>query len=331
IMLFLLLIPVVVVVLVVIVSPRPSKLKLAGAHVMITGGSSGIGLEIAKECARQGGFVTLVARNAEKLAQAKAEVEPHLKNGGEHQCVMILPMDVSESYDKVERGIRKVEEKLGPVDVLVNCAGVSHAQVFEDTPAEKFEWLMKINLLGSIYCSKAVVGGMKLRKKGRIAFVSSQAGQTGVFGYTGYAATKYALRGLAETLQMEIKPFNMAVTISFPPDTDTPGFHSEDNTKPEETRLISETAGLFSADVVARSLVRDIVKGEFLHTVGLDGFILGNLTVGMAPCNSIVSALLQVLLMSPLRIVALAYLKSFDIIVAKCARKNVDKMGKKLS
>ncbi|XP_078481319.1 3-ketodihydrosphingosine reductase-like [Ciona intestinalis] len=320
-MLFLILIPVVIVVLVVIVSSRPSRLNLTGAHVMITGGSSGIGLEVAKECARQGGFVSLVARNEQRLKQAKSEVEEHLKGGGERQCVTILPLDVSESYEKVQEGIRKVEEKLGPVDVLVNCAGVSHAEVFEDTPAEKFEWLMKINYLGSVYCTKAVVSGMKLRKKGRIAFVSSQAGQTGVFGYTGYAATKFALRGLAETLQMEIKPYNMAVTISFPPDTDTPGFHSEDDTKPEETRLISETAGLFSAEVVAKSLVRDIVRGEFINTIGLDGFILGNLTVGMAPCNSVVSATLQVILMSPLRIVALAYLKSFDVIVAKCARK----------
>jgi len=86
---------IVVVVLCIIVSARPSRLRLVGSHVVITGGSSGIGLEIAKECARQGGFITLIARDKQRLAKAKAEVEDHLKGGGDRQCVEILPLDIS--------------------------------------------------------------------------------------------------------------------------------------------------------------------------------------------------------------------------------------------
>lgn len=100
-MLYLILFPVIVIVLLVIVSKPPTKLKLAGAHVLITGGSSGIGLEIGKECARQGAFITLVARNKQKLDEAKEEVEKCLNGGGERQCVITLQLDVASSSEEV--------------------------------------------------------------------------------------------------------------------------------------------------------------------------------------------------------------------------------------
>lgn len=87
--------------------------------------------------------------------------------------------------------------------------------------------IMKVNYIGSVYCTRAVLNSMKSRKFGRIAFVSSQAGQIGVFGYTAYSASKYALRGFAGSLQMELKPYNIYVTLSYPPDTDTPGLKQE--------------------------------------------------------------------------------------------------------
>lgn len=86
---------------------------------------------------------------------------------------------------------------------------------------------MRVNYLGGVYCTKSVVDSMKSRKFGRILFVSSQAGQIGVYGYTAYSATKFAIRGLAEALQMELKPFNIYISVSYPPDTDTPGFKEE--------------------------------------------------------------------------------------------------------
>ena len=74
----------------------------------------------------------------------------------------------------------------------------------------------------------------------------------GLFGYTAYAASKFAIRGFAEALEMELKPYNITVTVSFPPDTDTPGFKEEEKGKPKETKLISAAAGLFKPDVVAK-------------------------------------------------------------------------------
>lgn len=99
---------------------------------------------------------------------------------------------------------------------------------------------------------------MKKRRFGRIVFVSSQAGQIGIFGYSAYSATKFALRGLAESLQMELKPYNIYVTLSFPADTETPGFKEELKDKCEECRLISESSGLYSSNEVASGMIKSI-------------------------------------------------------------------------
>jgi len=312
----------IIVVLIAVTGSYPGSIKLNSSHVLISGGSSGIGLEIAKYCYQRGSNITIMARNKKKLGAAQLQIENSLPNGG---LVQIVALDISDSAEEVNNEIEKVEARSGPVDILINCAGISHAEAFQTTAVDKFSNLMKVNYLGSVHCCKAVVPGMVQRRKGRIAFVSSQAGQVGVFGFSAYSASKFALRGLAETLQLELRPHNIGITISFPPDTDTEAFHIENENKPEETRLISETAGLFSAEYVAKSIVKDVLKGNFMNTIGMDGFILGHLSAGMAPCNSILHAIFQVYLMGIFRIISLCYLKSFDCIVAKCAARKSDK------
>ena len=96
---------------------------------------------------------------------------------------------------------------------------------------------MNVNYMGSVYCTKSVVESMKRRRFGRIAYVSSQAGQIGIYGYTAYSATKFALRGFVEALQMELKPYNIFCTLSYPPDTDTPGLKEENIGKVQLTSL----------------------------------------------------------------------------------------------
>uniref|UniRef100_A0A8D3DXH9 3-dehydrosphinganine reductase n=1 Tax=Scophthalmus maximus TaxID=52904 RepID=A0A8D3DXH9_SCOMX len=262
-----------------LISPKP--LKLNGAHVVVTGGSSGIGKSIAVECYRQGAFITLVARNEAKLLQAKKEVEKFAIN--DKQVVLCISVDVSSDYSQVESVIKQAQEKLGPVDMLVNCAGSSISGKFEEVEVDRFKKLMEVNYLGSVYPTRAVITTMKERRMGRIMFVSSQAGQIGLFGYTAYSPSKFALRGLAESLQMEIKPYNIYVTVAYPPDTDTPGLAEENKTKPLETKLISETSGVCQPDQVAKIIVRDAIV-----TMGL------------------------------FRTIALFYLGSFDSIVRRC-------------
>uniref|UniRef100_A0A9L0ST28 3-ketodihydrosphingosine reductase n=1 Tax=Equus caballus TaxID=9796 RepID=A0A9L0ST28_HORSE len=243
-----------------LISPKP--LALPGAHVVVTGGSSGIGKCVAIECYKQGAFITLVARNEDKLLQAKKEIEKHSVN--DKQVVLCISVDVSQDYSQVENVIKQAQEKLGPVDMLVNCAGMSLSGKFEDLEVSTFERLMSVNYLGSVYPSRAVITTMKERRVGRIVFVSSQAGQLGLFGFTAYSSSKFAIRGLAEALQMEVKPYNVYVTVAYPPDTDTPGFAEENKTK-VVTMGLFRTIALFyigSFDSIVRRCMMQRAKSE---------------------------------------------------------------------
>lgn len=116
---------------------------------------------------------------------------------------------------------------------------------------------MEINFLGTAHAVRAVLPTMKSRRQGKIVCISSVAGLLGLYGFTGYSASKFALRGFAEALQMEVKPYNISVTLSFPPDTDTPSLHEENKLKSVETKKISETAGIFSPTQVATAILHD--------------------------------------------------------------------------
>ncbi|XP_004398118.1 PREDICTED: 3-ketodihydrosphingosine reductase isoform X2 [Odobenus rosmarus divergens] len=233
-----------------LISPKP--LALPGAHVVVTGGSSGIGKCIAIECYKQGAFITLVARNEDKLLQAKKEIEKHSIN--DKQVVLCISVDVSQDYSQVENVIKQAQEKLGPVDMLVNCAGMSLSGKFEDLEVSTFE----------------------------------------------------------------VKPYNVYVTVAYPPDTDTPGFAEENKTKPLETRLISETVSVCKPEQVAKQIVKDAIQGNFNSSIGSDGYMLSSLTCGMAPVTSITEGLQQVVTMGLFRTIALFYLGSFDSIVRRC-------------
>ncbi|XP_013382180.1 3-ketodihydrosphingosine reductase [Lingula anatina] len=310
---------VVFIIILYILSPiiAPKAFQVQGAHVLVTGGSSGIGLGIAKAAAKKGANVTLVARNLVRLTQAREEVEKCC-NGSSTQRIQCFSADISQNYGEVEQVIRKAEAHLGPVSMLINSAGAGMSGRFDEIPLEEFRKTMDLNYHGSVYATRAVIKNMKERQNGRIVYVSSMAGQLGLYGYTSYSASKFALRGLAEALQMEVKPYNIYITLAFPPDTDTPGYAEENKTKPEETRLISEVAGLFCPEKVANSILEDSVKGKFLCSVGVDGFLLTNLTCGMSPVTSLMEATQQVVTMGLFRIISLFYLDSFDRVVRRC-------------
>jgi 3-dehydrosphinganine reductase len=201
-------------------------------HVIITGGSSGIGLELAKCFYNAGSKVTIVARTKENLILAQNEITKHGKNQGlSPENLMILPLDVSSNQSNVSSVLNKCTQKFGPCDVLINSAGTSVAGAIQDLKDDEFLRMLQLNVLGSIYPTRAVLAGMRSKQGGRIVFLSSQAGQVGLYGYTAYSTSKYALRGFAETLQMEVRPDNIFVSLAFPPDTRTPGYEQEMLTK----------------------------------------------------------------------------------------------------
>ena len=300
-------------------------------HVIVTGGSSGIGLECAKAYARKGANVTIVARDKAKLSIAIAELESCKVEG---RRLMSISVDTSSSQEAVSAAFALTIRENGAADVLVNCAGTSVAGAFDELASSEFERMMKVNVLGSIYPTRAIIEGMKGKGSGRIVFVSSQAGQVALHGFTSYAASKWALRGLAEALQMEVKPFGIMVSVAYPPDTDTPGYKEEMLTKPDITKKLSESGTVFPATVVASDILNYSSKGYFGISTGLDGWLLKQVHPGMTPCNNIWEVV-QGILFSPLcRFIGLFYIIGWDREISVAAKKEIkekaaNRVGKK--
>lgn len=127
-----------------------------------------------------------------------------------------------------------------------------------------FEQMMRLNYMGTVHCVKAVYNSMVARNTGHICVVSSAMGCMGFTGYAAYAASKHAVRGLADCLRNELQGTNVNISIAFPPDTTTPGYQNENLTKPAETMKISESAGAFSAKKVAHCIAAGMAKQEFM-------------------------------------------------------------------
>lgn len=315
-----LLVPVAIGILIAVVNFFTTKERdLNGKHVLITGGSSGIGLSVAHDVARRGASVTLVARNVANLEKALEEVRSTASRAGAGGKVQTFSADISGNQEQIVSLVKDAESSQGPIYMLVNCAGFARAMKFEDISPQLAKQLIDVNFTGSVIITQEVVRSMKQQQEGIIVFTSSLGGLLGVYGFTLYSAAKGALVKLAEALCQEVKPYNITVTVCYPPDTDTPGFEEENKTKPIETKLISESAGLFKADEVACKLVKDALRGSFCSTVGMEGFMLTTLCAGMWPIANFAAEfaafLAQILLTWLFRIISLFILWSFDRIV----------------
>jgi 3-dehydrosphinganine reductase len=242
-----------------------------GKNVYITGGSSGIGLAAAKAFAKRGGNIIIFARGEMGLDGALKELEGSRIR--EVQKFSTMAVDVSE-IDNVSVIMERAVREFGTPDVLMNSAGIAYPNYFEDIPYEKFDELLTTNLYGIRNVISCLLPFMKDVRKGHIVNVSSMAGLIGVFGYTAYSASKFAVIGFSESLRGELKPHNIKVSILCPPDTDTPQLHEENKTKPPETKAIAGNAGIMSPDSVAEALIKGIEKGKFMIIPGLEGKLI---------------------------------------------------------
>jgi 3-dehydrosphinganine reductase len=210
-----------------------------GKNVIITGGSSGIGRATAELLSAEGANVFIVARDRGKLDQALQDIRreqssPAQRNGA-------LSADVKK-YDEIETTVAAVEQAGGTPDVLINCAGMVYPGHFEELPLSTFEEQMDVNYLGTVHTIKAVLPHMLAQGEGHIVNVSSMGGVVGAFGYTAYAASKFAVYGFTEALRAEMKPRGIGVSLVLPPDTDTPQLQEERRVQPLALKMI--TAGV---------------------------------------------------------------------------------------
>jgi len=234
-------------------------------HAIVTGGSSGIGKETARLLVRRGASVTLLARRADVLDAARAELVPDCASPS--QRVLAVPVDVADR-DAVTLAIAHAEREIGPCDLTITSAGIAHPGYFAEVPIDVFEESMRVNYFGTLYALRAVLPGMRARGRGHVVLVSSGAGIVGIFGYTAYSPSKFALRGLAEVLRAELAQEAVRVSIVYPPDTDTPQLAAENLIKPAETRAIAAGAKTWRADDVARCILDGVDRNRFAITPG---------------------------------------------------------------
>ena len=189
-------------------------MKLKDKVCIVTGAGRGIGEAIAKAFAAQGAKVCCAARSRDQIERVAGEIRAAGGRGEAIACDVTNP-------DQVAQMVRETEERLGPVDILVNNAGAAVFKPLEETTLEDWTRLHAVNATGAFLCSKAVMAGMKKRRRGHIIMISSQAGRKGYPGQSAYCAAKHAVMGLSKVLALELQPFNIRVTAVCPGGVDT--------------------------------------------------------------------------------------------------------------
>ncbi|XXG54450.1 hypothetical protein AAC387_Pa03g2324 [Persea americana] len=283
-----------------LVRPRPVKIPIKGRHVFISGGSSGIGLSLARLAAAEGARVSILARSPDKLQEARQSIL--LATGVD---VAVFSADVRDA-----EAVRRALDEAGPVDVLICNHGVFVARELDLYDVEDLKFTIDVNLTGTFNLIKAALPGMKNRGQrgpGSIALMSSQAGQVGIYGYTAYSASKFGLRGLGEALQQEVIVDDIHVSLIFPPNTETPGFEEEIKTRSEITRIIAASSATMKADEVAMLTLNGIKSGTFSVICNFNGILLALGSASLSPQRSFLVAFLEVVGAGLMRLVALYF------------------------
>ena len=223
------------------------------AHAIVTGGSSGIGRALVGRLADRGARVSIVALDDDDLATVAAE---HRHRNG---AVSTHAADVGDAV-QLGAAVDAAVARHGPCELLITSAGIARPGHFLELDPAQFEQQMRVNYFGTLHAIRAVVPVMVERRWGGIVAISSAAGLLGVFGYSAYGPTKYAVRGLCDALRTELKPHQVYVGCAFPTDVDTPQFAGEQPYLPDETRAISGTVSPISADKAAAAILRGVDK-----------------------------------------------------------------------
>jgi short-subunit dehydrogenase len=180
--------------------------KWAGSVAVITGASRGIGREVALAAARKGARLGLIARSADELAAVLKEA------GGDG---FLATADVTDRAS-VEAALASLAAHLGPVDILVNNAGAGSYSSVAATDVDVYERLMRLNYLGTVYATKAVLPSMLERQHGHIVNVGSVAGRIGTPFEAAYSASKFAVTAFTEALAIEVAPCGIGVSMVNP-------------------------------------------------------------------------------------------------------------------
>ena len=232
------------------------RYSFKGKTLLITGGSSGLGKAIAKEALKRGAHkVTLVARGMENLRNAQSDLKKLFPDA----IVEIVSASVTDTKWSQEYF------QANSFDYVFACAGISKPGFFIEQSIDEFKECMELNYFGTVNVLREASRAM-IRDgiKGHLVIISSTLGLMGLTGYSSYAPTKHALKGLAECLRQELLPHDITTHIYFVGTITSPGYKQENLNKPEITRVLEgEPDVSCTPEARAQVLLDGIEKGKF--------------------------------------------------------------------
>jgi len=234
-------------------------------RAVVTGASSGIGAEIAKQLCTSNVTVFAVARTGSKLDEVRRTLPPN-----KQKFFVAVEGDLT-SADDIDRVIKKASIG-GAVDLLVNNAGVGYCKRFEDLSVDEINTTINTNLTGPLRLSHGILRSRKPKQELHIVFVTSLAGKVGFGELSAYSATKFALEGICEALRLEFLNSPVAITVLRPGITDT-GFFEKAGMD-EFRQSVKGSKSFYSAKRVASEFIKKIPEKPNAIVVGNDKYFL---------------------------------------------------------
>jgi len=247
----------------------PSRWNASGKHCYVTGGSQGLGLEVARLLVAQGAHVSIVARDQTKLDAAIRSIES--SRVADSQIIRAYSFSLTDPV-KAAAAIEAASAPHGgvPPHAFFLCAGSAKPGFFLEQSTQDLRdgfdngyWVQA----HSAHAAARTLVRSRTAAGSKIVFVGSVISFFGLIGYTPYAPAKQALRGLADTLRSELQLYDIDVQIYFPPTIYSPGYENENKTKPKITLKVEERDEGLKPEVAAKLMLDGVAKGE-AHIAG---------------------------------------------------------------
>ena len=194
---------------------KQRTIDLAGRTVLVTGGSRGLGLELARQLVDAGANVTICARNRNNLQKARRILQRRAKATRQDVKILALPCDITDR-SQVQKTVKQVVRTMGPIDILINNAGVIQVGPIKDMQTREYEEAINTHYWGPFHTIEAVLTMMRERRQGRIVNIASIGGKVSIPHLHAYSASKHALVGLSEGYRAELLKDRVYVTTVCP-------------------------------------------------------------------------------------------------------------------